>query len=88
MAAPGAEKRAAEAKAAAEKAAATAAEPAKDTKKTAPAAKTAGGRKSKDKWKAKEWYQKAKKRGNAAAKRALEALEKKEQAAAGNEPKA
>ena len=57
MAAPGAEKRAAEAKAAAEKAAATAAEPAKDTKKTAPAAKTAGGRKSKDKWKAKEWYQ-------------------------------
>jgi small subunit ribosomal protein S3Ae len=56
MAAPGAEKRAAEAKAAAEKAAA--AEPAKDTaKKAAPAAKSAGGRKSKDKWKAKEWYQ-------------------------------
>ena len=42
----------------------------------------------KDPRKAKEWYQKAKKSGNAAAKRALEALEKKEQAAAGNQPKA
>ena len=49
MAAPGAEKRDA---AAAEAPAA----PAKETKKSS-APKTAGARKSKDKWKAKEWYQ-------------------------------
>lgn len=50
MAAPGAEKREAAA-------AAAPAEPAKETKKATSAPKTAGARKSKDKWKAKEWYQ-------------------------------
>ena len=49
MAAPGAEKRDAAA-------AAAPAAPAKETKKSS-APKTAGVRKSKDKWKAKEWYQ-------------------------------
>ncbi len=49
MAAPGAEKR--------EAAAAAPAEPAKETKKASSAPKSAGARKSKDKWKAKEWYQ-------------------------------
>ena len=52
MAAPGAEKREAAAVAAA-----APAEPAKEAKKTTSAPKAAGGRKSKDKWKAKEWYQ-------------------------------